>query len=76
MDQDTAEARIARDADVLDAILHVRESLADRPGLQQRWVDYLAETVTTDAGRTVLAEIRATDPDDWWPRTVTGETSR
>jgi putative hydrolase of HD superfamily len=73
LDRDTAEALLARDADTLDSILHVRESLADRPDLQKRWIDYLAEAVTTDAGRTVLAEIRTTDPDDWWPRTVTGD---
>jgi putative hydrolase of HD superfamily len=73
LDQDTPEARIARDADALDAILHVRESLTDRPDLQDRWIDYLAESLTTDAGRTLLAEIRTTDPDDWWPRTVAAD---
>ncbi|MFC4070539.1 HD domain-containing protein [Actinoplanes subglobosus] len=70
--QDTEEARLARDADILDSVLHVRESLADRPELRERWEEYLAAAVTTDAGRTLLAEIRATDPDDWWPRTVSG----
>jgi putative hydrolase of HD superfamily len=70
LDQDTEEARLARDADTLDSLLHVRESLPDRPDLLARWEHYLAAAVTTDAGRTLLAEIRATDPDDWWPRTV------
>ncbi|MEV4282912.1 HD domain-containing protein [Actinoplanes xinjiangensis] len=72
LDQDTEEARLARDADVLDSLLHVRESLADRPELCRRWEDYLAASVATDAGRSLLAEIRATGPDDWWPRTVSG----
>ncbi|MEU4624763.1 HD domain-containing protein [Actinoplanes sp. NPDC023801] len=71
--QDTVEARIARDADALDSVLHVRESLADRPELQERWIDYLAGSVTTEAGRALLAEIRDTGPDDWWPRTVAGD---
>ncbi|MEU8660721.1 HD domain-containing protein [Actinoplanes philippinensis] len=73
LDQDTEEARLARDADTLDSLLHVRESLSDRPALRDRWEDYLAGSVTTDAGRTLLAEIRATDPDAWWPRTVAGD---
>jgi putative hydrolase of HD superfamily len=72
LDQDTDEARLARDADVLDSLLHVRESLSDRPELRKRWEDYLAASVATEAGRTLMAEIRATDPDDWWPRTVSG----
>jgi putative hydrolase of HD superfamily len=71
LDQDTVEARLARDADALDSILHVRESLTDRPELQQRWIDYLAGSLTTAEAHTLLAEIRTTDPDDWWPRTVT-----
>ncbi|WP_433796954.1 HD domain-containing protein [Actinoplanes sp. CA-252034] len=70
LSQDTEEARLARDADILDSVLHVRESLSDRPALRERWEDYLAESVTTEAGRTLLAEIRTTDPDAWWPRTV------
>ncbi|BEL04838.1 HD domain-containing protein [Actinoplanes sichuanensis] len=70
LDQETAEARLARDADTLDSLLHVRESLADRPDLRERWEEYLSAAVTTEAGRTMMAEIRATDPDAWWPRTV------
>ncbi|MEU4428347.1 HD domain-containing protein [Actinoplanes sp. NPDC024001] len=71
LDQDSMEARLARDADVLDSVLHVRESLSDRPELEARWLDYLAASVQTETGRAVLADIRATDPDEWWPRTVT-----
>lgn len=69
--EDSVEASIARDADVIESILHVRESLPERPGLRDRWLDYLAASIRTEVGRTVLAEIRDTDPDGWWPRTVT-----
>ncbi|GAA4953526.1 HD domain-containing protein [Actinoplanes utahensis] len=68
--QDSVEALIARDADVLESVLHVRESLAERPELQRRWFDYLAASIETEVGRTLLEEIRTTGPDDWWPRAV------
>ncbi|WP_328471587.1 HD domain-containing protein [Actinoplanes sp. NBC_00393] len=73
VEQDSVEARIAKDADVIESVLHLRESLAERPELARRWVEYLAASVKTEVGRAMLAEIRATDPDDWWPRTVTGD---
>jgi putative hydrolases of HD superfamily len=68
----SAEARLARDADVLEAVLHVRESLPDQPALRDRWVSYLAGSVQTSTGRRVLAAILATGPDEWWTRLVTG----
>jgi putative hydrolase of HD superfamily len=69
----TTEAVVARDADVIESILHVRESLSERRELQDRWVRYLSESIRTEVGQEVLKEILATDPDDWWPRVVTGE---
>ncbi|WP_430792031.1 HD domain-containing protein [Actinoplanes sp. G11-F43] len=68
--RESPEALIARDADILDSILHVRESLGDRPDLQNRWLTYLAASLTTDEARSLLTEITTTDPDDWWPRAV------
>jgi putative hydrolases of HD superfamily len=67
----TVEAAVARDADVIESILHVRESLSERPELQGRWVDYLSGSIKTEVGRAVLRDILDADPDDWWPRAVT-----
>ena len=71
LEQNSAEAHLARDADVIESILHIRESLSERPGLESRWVDYLNSSIRTEVGRKALAEILSTDPDDWWPRAVT-----
>jgi 5'-deoxynucleotidase YfbR-like HD superfamily hydrolase len=71
LEQSSVEAKLARDADVIESILHIRESLSERPGLESRWVDYLNSSIRTEVGRKVLAEILSTDPDDWWPRAVT-----
>jgi putative hydrolases of HD superfamily len=69
----SVEADLARDADVIESILHVKESLADRPSLMDRWIDYLAASIDTEIGRATLENIIKTDPDDWWPRAVTEE---
>jgi putative hydrolase of HD superfamily len=71
LDQTTVEAQLARDADILESILHIRESLADRPGLEDRWVQYLAASLKTEVAVRILDQIVNTNPDDWWPRAVT-----
>jgi len=71
IEQDSAEARIARDADLIDSILHLRESLPGRRVLEDRWIQYLASSIKTPVGRQVLDQVLAADPDDWWPHAVT-----
>jgi putative hydrolase of HD superfamily len=70
--QATPEALLAQDADILESILHVRESVSDRPELEHSWVDYLGERLVTDAGRRLLGQIAETGPDEWWRRAVSG----
>lgn len=70
LDQDCAEARLAKDADVLEAILHLRENPPGTADLLAEWTDYLAQRLHTEAGREMLTEIIGTAPDDWWPRLV------
>jgi putative hydrolases of HD superfamily len=71
LNQTTLEAQLAHDADILESILHIRESLADRPGLEDRWVQYLAASLKTQIAAQILEQIVNTNPDDWWPRAVT-----
>jgi putative hydrolase of HD superfamily len=70
LDQDCVEARLAKDADVLDAILHLRENPPATTELLAEWTDYLAQRLRTEAGRKLLTEITSTGPDRWWPRSV------
>ncbi|TCO41038.1 putative hydrolase of HD superfamily [Kribbella antiqua] len=69
----SAEADVARDADVIESILHVRESLPGRPDLVARWHTYLSRSIRTASAKKLIDAIAKSDPDDWWPRAVTDE---
>lgn len=44
---DSLEGMLARDADTVEAILHVQEWLPDRPELRNRWTAYLKRKLKT-----------------------------
>lgn len=68
--QSTTEAQLARDADTIESILHVVESLHDRPDLRERWITYLSRSIETSIGRRVVEAVVSTDPDLWWTTLV------
>lgn len=70
LDQDCVEARLAKDADVLEAILHLRENPPATADLLHEWIDYLGGRLGTEVGREMLAEIVSVSPDEWWPQAV------
>lgn len=65
-DKTTPEARCAKDADKLEALLQAREYEAQGNRLVQPWVDTMLTAVQTDSGKR-LAEAAVKAPvDDWW----------
>lgn len=73
--RESDSALIAKDADILEAVLHVRESLAIDHELCQEWLEYLRQGLLTPEGGRLFDEIQQTSPDDWWKRLVRGSKS-
>lgn len=64
--KETPEAVCAKDADKLECLLQAREYEAQGTPLVRPWIDSMARTVRTDAGRRLVAAALATPPDAWW----------
>jgi putative hydrolases of HD superfamily len=60
------ERSLAHDADVLDAILFVRETFVTQPLLMEEWTTYLKGLLVTDAGIELLKSITRINPHRWW----------
>ena len=65
-EQGSPEARVAKDADVLEAVLHVREQFHERANLEHEWTLYLRRNLHTVAGAEMFEEIVRSAPNDWW----------
>jgi len=63
---ETAEARIARDADQLDLMVELKEKkdLGNRYAID--WLFYAEKRLLTDSGKKMSDELLKTDSTDWW----------
>lgn len=59
------EARIAKDADLLECLLQAREYQAAGHRVE-RWIDSSLAGLKTSTGKALAREILATGPDRWW----------
>lgn len=64
-EQDTPEARCAKDADKLECLIQAVEYRAQGHAAAQRWIDSNLERITTDGGRALAAAVLAQEPLDW-----------
>lgn len=73
--RESDSALIAKDADILEAVLHVRESISIDHELREEWLEYLRQGLLTREGGRLFDAIQQTSPDDWWKRLVRGSKS-
>ena len=64
--QESLEARVAHDADQLDLILELKEQNDLGNVYANQWIHFARKRLQTDMGRTLAAQILATDSTDWW----------
>lgn len=64
-EQDTPEARCAKDADKLECLIQAVEYRAQGHAAAQRWIDSSLERIATDGGRALAAAVLAQEPLDW-----------
>ena len=62
----TKEAMVARDADLLENALQVKEYIKIGYADAQNWIDNIWKVIKTNSGKKLLKEIESTDPNDWW----------
>ena len=63
---ETAEARLAKDADQLDLILELKEQLDIGNAQAGEWVSFTLQRILTENARQMAREIMATHRDAWW----------
>jgi putative hydrolase of HD superfamily len=63
--QDSAEARLARDADKLECLIQAREYQAHGHDVQP-WVDTAAADLRSATAKRLADELQRTGPDQWW----------
>lgn len=64
--QKTLEAKIARDADLLDTILQAKEYLDTGHKAAERWIQNGGKYLKTKTAKKLLKEIAHTRFTDWW----------
>lgn len=64
-EQDSPEARCAKDADKLECLIQGVEYRAQGHAAAQRWIDSSLERITTASGRALAEAVLAQDPLDW-----------
>jgi putative hydrolase of HD superfamily len=62
----TPEARLARDADQLDLLLELKEQQDLGNPYAARWIHYAVKRLQTEAARETARSILETDWTDWW----------
>jgi putative hydrolase of HD superfamily len=62
----TREANLARDADQLALILHLKECGDLGNKYSGEWLDFAIQRLSTESGRKLAASIRDTDHSAWW----------
>ena len=65
-DGQTAEARIARDADQIDLILELKEKLDLGNKYASEWLYYAEKRLITKSAKKLTREILETDSTEWW----------
>ena len=60
------EALLAKDADVLEWILSLKEQLDVGNERSASWIVIATKRLKTDAGKELAKQIAATDSNDWW----------
>jgi putative hydrolase of HD superfamily len=63
--QDSAEARLARDADKLECLIQAREYQAQGRDVQP-WVESAAAALRSETARRFAGAFRQARPDQWW----------
>lgn len=63
---ETAEARIAHDADQLDLIIELKEQQDLGNNYAQHWIHYALKRLRTERGRQLAQAILETDWTEWW----------
>ncbi len=62
----TTEAMIARDADQLDLLLHLKEQADIGNRRTGPWIEGILSRLVTKEARALAAEVLVTDSTDWW----------
>ncbi len=65
-DQQSPEARIARDADRLECLVQAREYQAQGYADVQDWIDGCRASLKTEAARSLADECLQVEPSSWW----------
>lgn len=69
----TAEARLASDADKLECVVQARVYQSNRQGDTQEWIDSCVAQLRSDSAIRLAAALSRMDAHEWW-RAVTGQT--
>ena len=62
----TAEANVARDADLLECAIQAGEYMKLGHTDAQNWINNVKSVLKTESAKKLLQEIENTDPHDWW----------
>lgn len=65
-DQKTLDARVARDADLLETILQAKEYLDTGYRAAERWIANGGKYLKTKTAKKLLREMKTTEFTDWW----------
>ncbi len=65
-DRETAEAKVAKDADRLECLLQGREYEAEGYRDVGPWIESMAAAVRTKSGQRMAASAVETAPSEWW----------
>ncbi|PIZ52412.1 HAD family hydrolase [Candidatus Woesearchaeota archaeon CG_4_10_14_0_2_um_filter_33_13] len=64
--RETKEARVARDADLLENAVQAKEYIKIGYADAQNWIDNIKTILKTESAKLLLTEIENTDPNEWW----------
>jgi putative hydrolases of HD superfamily len=65
-EQKTAEAKVARDADLLENLVQAYEYLKIGYGDARNWIDNVKKLLVTVSAKRLAAVLDDVDPNDWW----------
>jgi len=64
--RESPEAKVARDADLLENAVQAMEYIKVGYKDAQNWIDNIWQVINTKSGKKLLKAIKETDPNDWW----------
>ncbi len=65
-DQETKEAVVARDADLLENAVQAREYVKAGYRDAQNWIENVKKVLRTESAKEILREAEKRDPNEWW----------